>query len=180
MTLLLHKLVADPVPVAAVGSGGGGQGALGEGADGVQAVEHGQSLLTTHLDRLHQCTVACSHRLHGVVSILGQHTPLQLTNHLGALTERTHVWCWARSHVRLPSLAHVPVGGTITATHGDHLAGSVLCVSTPEDGTHFNLKLGNNFLGLSPHKHLELPLRLGTKIEHVKVICIYIQNWNVI
>lgn len=129
----------DPPSIRLVDARRTGQSPLGQRADGHQTLHDGVGILATDADRLGQSLVAVGHRLDGVVAIHGEHTTLQVSNHLGALADGTNILDWDWTHVGCTRLADKRVLGTITANDADSFASTVLDVSGPENVTHFTL-----------------------------------------
>jgi len=76
-----------------------------------------------------QRLVTVGGRLHGVVVVPGQHTCLELADHLGALADRTHILRGNGAHTRHARLAGVPVGRAVLAVPGDRLASPALNIA---------------------------------------------------
>ena len=87
----LGVLAVDPPGVRLVDAGRAGQSPLGQRADGDQTADDGVWILVTLGDRLDERLVAVGWRLDWVVVVPGQHTRLELANHLGAFADRAHV-----------------------------------------------------------------------------------------
>ena len=59
-------------------------------------------------------------RLDWVVPVLGQHTALELTDHLRALASRTNILGWDGGHAAHGCLADIRVPGAVTTGHANH------------------------------------------------------------
>jgi len=89
----LGVLGPDPRGVLLVNAGGAGQGPLGQRADGNQTTEDGVRILVTLGDGERERLVAVGGCLDWVVVVPGQHTRLELANHLGAFADGAHILC---------------------------------------------------------------------------------------
>jgi len=80
--------------------------------------------------------VAVGLRLDWVVPVLGQHTALELADHLGALASRTDILGGHGGHAAQARLADVRVLGTVTAGHADNATRVAADVARTQVGLH--------------------------------------------
>jgi len=134
-TKRLGVLGADPHGILLVNAGRAGQGPLGQGADGDQTAHNRQGLLTL-ADALAERLVAVGLRLDWVVPVLGEHTALELTDNLGALTRGTNVLGGNGRHAAYRRLADVRVPGAVTTGHADDTASDATNVAGTQGRLH--------------------------------------------
>jgi len=97
----------DPLGILLVYSGCTGESALGQSADGDQALHNGMGVFMALADGAHQSLVTVGGGLDRVVVILGEHTRLEFPDHLGALANGTHILDGNWTHpgdARLPNI----------------------------------------------------------------------------
>lgn len=128
-------LATDPHGIRLVDPGRARKGPLGQGADRNQTAHDRQGLLTL-ADAFGQGLVAVSHRLDRVVPVLGEHTRLELTDNLGALTGRTDILGGRGTHTNNLGLADVRVARAILPTDRDPLARNNAGVTRTYMGVH--------------------------------------------
>ena len=150
----------DPPSILLVDAGRTGQSPLGQRADGDEAADDGVRVLVTLGHRLDERTATILGCLDGVVMVPGQHTRLELADHLGTLAYRTHILGRHGTHAGHSRLARVRIGLSILAVDRDTLRLTVLNVSRSNNGTHLLLFLGGKkVLGPQVPKVLQGGLR---------------------
>ena len=105
----------DPPSILLVNARRTGQSPLGQRADGDETADDGVRILVTLGHRLDERTATILGCLHGVVVVPSQHTRLELADHLGAFTYRTHILGGHGTHAGHARLARVRIGLSILA-----------------------------------------------------------------
>jgi len=119
----------DPPSILLVDTGRTGQSPLGQCADGDETADHSVRVLAPLGHGAHESLAAILGCLHGVVVVPSQHTRLELTNHLGAFADRTHILGGHGTHAGHSRLARVRIGLAVLPVNRDTLRLAVLNVS---------------------------------------------------
>jgi len=126
----------DPSSVRLVYARRPGQSPLGERADGNETAKDGVWVLVPLGDGTHERLVTVGGGLDGVVVVPGQHTSLELPNHLGTFADRTHILGGYGAHAGHSRLAGIRVRLATLPVNCNALRLAMLNVARTNNGTH--------------------------------------------
>jgi len=125
-----------PSSILLIDAGRTGQSPLGERADGNETAKDGVWVLVALGDGTHERLVTVGGGLDGVVVVPGQHTSLELPNHLGTFADRPHILGGYGAHAGHSRLAGIRVRLAALPVNCNALRLAMLNVSGPNDGAH--------------------------------------------